>query len=117
LDYLKVVLDLRKQKERIKSAIAALEAIQGSRNDGTQKKRRGRHSPMPPAERAAVSERMQRYWAKRKRSGEQEPVAPRGERLTSGSDAPEIRADNTDMLRLPPSERLNMDSLVFWRSC
>jgi hypothetical protein len=65
MDYVRIIRDLREQKSRLDSAIAQLEALEGS---GTATRSpRGRKS-MGEAERREVSARIKKYWAKRRKS-------------------------------------------------
>jgi hypothetical protein len=69
MDLYKVIQDLYAEKEKLERVIASLEELQ--RTGGTMPilprpaKRRGRKS-MSPTERQEVSERMRKYWAKRR---------------------------------------------------
>ncbi|MDR3642427.1 MAG: hypothetical protein P4L74_02250 [Candidatus Doudnabacteria bacterium] len=58
--------ELYARKEKLDRAIAALEALQ-AQGEAPSTKRRGRKF-MPAEERKIVSERLQRYWAKRRES-------------------------------------------------
>jgi hypothetical protein len=69
MDLNKLLLDLRAQKEKLDRAIASLEEFQSGENGASSpvpSRRRGRKSMEPP-ERQAVSERMKRYWAHRRK--------------------------------------------------
>ena len=75
MDLYKAILELREEKRRVEEAIASLEELMkasgGIRSlnlDALAKKRRGRKS-MPPEERRDVSERMKKYWARRRAGG------------------------------------------------
>ncbi|MEO8027354.1 MAG: hypothetical protein ABI823_12815 [Bryobacteraceae bacterium] len=70
MDLTKLLRELRAERDQLDQAIAALEKVDGG-GPGlvAAPKRRGRRS-MSAAERRAVSERMQRYWAKRKDGSE-----------------------------------------------
>lgn len=74
MDLYKAIRDLYAEKDRLERVIASLEEMQRKMLE-TQKaadgKRRGRKS-MGQNERQEVSERMKRYWAKR-REGAQRP--------------------------------------------
>jgi hypothetical protein len=61
MDLPEIIKELRRERDRIQKAIEALEAVATG-----ESKRRGRQG-MGDAERAAVSERMKRYWQKRKK--------------------------------------------------
>jgi hypothetical protein len=68
MDLSKTIAELRREKEKLEQVIASLEGLQaGVAVPAPQQKRRGRKS-MTLAERQEVSERMKRYWARR-RSG------------------------------------------------
>jgi hypothetical protein len=60
MDIYKAILELRKEKERLDRAIAALE--QGGPNGATRPRRRSWNAP---ARRAAAA-RMKKYWEQRK---------------------------------------------------
>jgi hypothetical protein len=76
MDLYKAIRDLYAEKERLERVIASLEELQRSGSElpapTTGKKRRGRKS-MDPAERQQVSERMKRYWAGRRKTGDSSP--------------------------------------------
>jgi hypothetical protein len=68
MDPAKLLNDLRAEREKIDRAIASLEAIfesEGKPLPSPPAERRGRKS-MDQAERQQVSERMKRYWEKRR---------------------------------------------------
>jgi hypothetical protein len=73
MDTNEVLAELRQELARVEAAILALQKVQefeASRPKG----KRGRKS-MGPEERAAVSERMKRYWcARRDGAGKAEPA-------------------------------------------
>ena len=67
MDLLRLIKELREEKERIDTAIAALETvIARGGSPASQKRGRGR-TGMPEAEKAEVSRRMKKYWRLRKR--------------------------------------------------
>ena len=68
MDLNKLLLDLRSQKEKLDRVIASLEELQSGENGASVpgSRRRGRKA-MGPAERHVVSERMKKYWAKRRK--------------------------------------------------
>lgn len=61
MDLNRIIGELLQERERVDKAIAALEAVMA----GAPQARRGRKN-MSPEERRKVSERMKRYWAKRR---------------------------------------------------
>jgi len=63
MDLIKLIEELRREKERLDRVIAAVEELRAD-GDVPQKKRRGRKS-MSPEERREVAARMRRYWARR----------------------------------------------------
>jgi hypothetical protein len=65
MDLIKMIDELRSQKERLARAIASMEKLQAG-GDGPVRKRRGRKF-MSPEERREVSARMKKYWADRHR--------------------------------------------------
>ena len=68
MDLAKIIKDLSDEKSRMEAAIAMLEDLQRTSvtvPDLPNSKRRGRKA-MPLEERQEVSERMKRYWAKRR---------------------------------------------------
>ncbi len=66
MDIDRVLTDLRAERDRLNEIIVTLERLQGgARPDETQPKRRGRKS-MDNAARQEVSERMKRYWSRRR---------------------------------------------------
>ena len=67
MDVVKLIRELTAEKQRLDDAIAALERL--ALTETARAKRRGRTGMAPP-ERAAVSERMKRYWARRRESEE-----------------------------------------------
>ena len=69
MDLLQTITELRAERNRLDKAIAQLEtlAASGNRDAPTRRSKRGRKS-MGPAERLAVSERMRRYWANRRKA-------------------------------------------------
>jgi hypothetical protein len=66
MDLLKMIADLRQEKEKIDQVIASLEELQAtigfSTNGAAPKGRRGRKS-MGAAERQQVSQRMKKFWS------------------------------------------------------
>ncbi len=67
MDLLRLIKELREEKDRIDTAIAVLETViaQGG-SPASQKRGRGR-TWMSEAEKAEVSQRMKKYWRLRKR--------------------------------------------------
>jgi hypothetical protein len=67
MDIDRVLTDLRVERDRLNEIIVTLERLQGVvvRPDETQPKRRGRKS-MDKMARLEVSERMKRYWSRRR---------------------------------------------------
>lgn len=69
MDLYKAIQDLYAEKEKLERVIASLEELQRAAGGGIPPapggKRRGRKS-MGPDERQEVSERMKRYWARRR---------------------------------------------------
>lgn len=73
MDLYKAIQDLYAEKEKLERVIASLEDLQRAAGGGIPPapgsgKRRGRKS-MGADERQEVSERMKRYWAKRRPAG------------------------------------------------
>ncbi len=68
MDLYKTIRDLYEEKKRLDDLIASLEGMLLSDRPGTASKprRRGRKA-MSPEERQAVSDRMRKYWASRKK--------------------------------------------------
>lgn len=70
MNYDDTIAALREKADVLRRAAAVLEELQSGAlsipGQAPATKRRGRKS-MPPAERQQVSERMKRYWAKRRR--------------------------------------------------
>jgi hypothetical protein len=75
MDLYKAIQDLYAEKEKLERVIASLEELQRAAGGGIPPspagKRRGRKS-MGPDERQEVSERMKRYWARRRTPAEGE---------------------------------------------
>ncbi len=68
MDLYKAIQELHEEKARLDQVISSLEELLRSGKslkDFHFEKRRGRNS-MRPAERAAVSQRMKNYWARRR---------------------------------------------------
>jgi len=70
MDFKKLIASLYTEREKLERVIASLEelrdSVYGAGAEGGLK-RRGRKS-MPEAERLEVSERMKKYWAKRRKA-------------------------------------------------
>jgi len=68
MNLLKIIGELRRDKERLDGVIGSLEGRSAVSVDGTvpARKRRGRKS-MSPEERREVSARAKKYWADRRR--------------------------------------------------
>jgi hypothetical protein len=67
MDLIKMIEELRREKEWVERVIASLEVLQSPAVLATpEKKRRGRKS-MSPEERREVAARMKKYWANRLR--------------------------------------------------
>jgi hypothetical protein len=68
MDLIRAIQDLYAEKEKLERVIATLEELQRSAHavPAVAASRRGRKS-MNAKERAEVSERMKRYWAKRRK--------------------------------------------------
>lgn len=64
MDIIKVIKELRVERDRVDRAIQVLEGMLGIQSAAAPRKR-GRPK-MTPEERAAVSERMRKYWAARR---------------------------------------------------
>ena len=62
MDLPEIIKELRRERDRIQKAIEALEAVASG-----ESKRRGRQG-MDEEERLAVSERMKKYWANRRKA-------------------------------------------------
>ena len=77
MDLRKTIQELHVQKQRLQRTIAELEQLQKSDGGGegvaALVRRRGRKS-MGHEERRVVSERMKKYWASRRETGDQNPV-------------------------------------------
>jgi hypothetical protein len=74
MDLYKAIQDLYAEKEKLERVIASLEDLQRAAGGGipptpSSGKRRGRKS-MGQDERQEVSERMKKYWARRRKPGE-----------------------------------------------
>jgi hypothetical protein len=74
MDLYKAIQDLYAEKEKLERVIASLEDLQRAAGGGIPPtpgsgKRRGRKS-MGQDERQEVSERMKKYWARRRKPGE-----------------------------------------------
>jgi hypothetical protein len=65
MDLVKTIEELRREKEKLEQVIASLESLEAVAGTVPQQKRRGRKS-MTLSERQEVSERMRRYWARRR---------------------------------------------------
>ena len=63
MDLYQIIFELVKERDRIAGIIESLETVSGEKKAGP--KRRGRKS-MDHAARKEVSERMRRYWARRR---------------------------------------------------
>ena len=77
MDLYKAIQDLYAEKEKLERVIASLEDLQRAAGGGIPPvpgagKRRGRKS-MGADERQEVSDRMKRYWASRRKPGEEDP--------------------------------------------
>jgi hypothetical protein len=68
LDLIKIIHDLRQEREKLEAIIQSLEQLQGSSSSSpqTQAARRGRRS-MDAAGRLEVSRRMKQYWENRRK--------------------------------------------------
>jgi hypothetical protein len=80
MDLYEAIRALHEEKQRIDRLIAVLEELEraADRHPAASKKRRGRKT-MSAEERREVSERMKRYWARRKQpeqAGVADPAAP-----------------------------------------
>lgn len=89
MDLYKAIQDLYAEKEKLERVIASLEELQRAAGGGIPPapggKRRGRKS-MGPDERQEVSERMKRYWARRRAPDETEE--PGADSSADGTPAP-----------------------------
>jgi hypothetical protein len=65
MDLYRIIHELVQERERIQRIIESLESVNPSDNSDVPRKRRGRKK-MGRAAREEVSERMKRYWAKRR---------------------------------------------------
>ncbi len=76
MDLIKIIHDLRQERDKLIAIISSLEQLQGSGSSGTQNHtaRRGRRS-MDAAGRLEVSRRMKQYWENRRKQGEYEGSA------------------------------------------
>lgn len=78
MDIMQMIRELHAERDRVTKAIEALEEMAARVNAFENKTRRGRKA-MSEAERRVVSERMKKYWAKRRqaaRAVKKEPPAP-----------------------------------------
>jgi hypothetical protein len=78
MDLMAMIRELHAERERVTRAIEALEEMAARVNAFEKKSRRGRKG-MNEAERRAVSERMKKYWARRRaaaRKSRKEPSEP-----------------------------------------
>jgi hypothetical protein len=66
MDLIRIIEELRRERERVHAMIEALER-RGSAGENPLRRRRGR-KPMNGAERQEVSRRMKLYWEKRKQT-------------------------------------------------
>jgi hypothetical protein len=71
MDLYRIIFDLVQERNRIQRIIESLENASRGEHASVPKKRRGRKT-MDRAAREEVSERMKRYWAKR-RAGQNNP--------------------------------------------
>jgi hypothetical protein len=71
MDLYRIILELVQERKRIQKIIESLENVSRGNQPPVARKRRGRKA-MDSAAREEVSERMKRYWAKR-RSGQNGP--------------------------------------------
>jgi hypothetical protein len=71
LDLIKIIHDLRQERDKLIAIISSLEQLQGSGPSVSQNQtaRRGRRS-MDAAGRLEVSRRMKQYWENRRKQGE-----------------------------------------------
>ena len=71
MDLLKVIQDLREERERLDLAIHSFESVLTAGHGGLSPRppagRRGRKKGMSEKERQEVSQRMREYWARRRR--------------------------------------------------
>jgi hypothetical protein len=68
MDLIKVIEELRREKEKLERVSGSLEELQATLGAAApEQKRRGRKS-MTLSERQEVSERIKRYWARRRTS-------------------------------------------------
>ena len=65
MDIMEMIRELHAERDRVSRAIEALEEMAARVNAFETKSRRGRKA-MSEAEKRAVSERMKKYWAKRR---------------------------------------------------
>ena len=82
MDLYKAIQDLYAEKEKLERVIASLEDLQRAAGGGIPPapgtgKRRGRKS-MGPDERQEVSERMKKYWARRRKGHESSAESTHG---------------------------------------
>jgi hypothetical protein len=92
MDLYRIIFELVQERNRLQRIIESLEKASAAKQQPASRKRRGRKT-MDHAAREEVSERMKRYWAKRK--AEQggppdeggEPGAGRANGSTSGASA------------------------------
>jgi len=85
MDLYRIIFELVQERNRIQKIIESLESVSHSERPPVPRKRRGRKA-MDHAAREEVSERMKRYWAKRRAEQSSSPVE------TGGAEGPEATA-------------------------
>jgi hypothetical protein len=73
MDLYRIIFELVQERNRIQRIIESLETASRGKQPSVPRKRRGRKT-MDRAARAEVSERMKRYWAKRRAEQSNFPV-------------------------------------------
>ncbi len=85
MDLYRIILELVQERNRIQRIIESLENVSRAEHPPVPRKRRGRKT-MDRAAREEVSERMKRYWAKRRAGQNDPPAAGNGTGTGSGGD-------------------------------
>ena len=86
MDLYRIIFELVQERNRIQRIIESLENASRGEHPPIPRKRRGRKG-MDRAAREEVSERMKRYWAKRRAAGQNGPPDESGESGSNGQSA------------------------------
>ena len=86
MDLIKIIHDLRQERDKLAAIISSLEQLQGTGTSVPQShtSRRGRRS-MDAAGRLEVSRRMKQYWENRRKQGEFEGIAKESSQTAADS--------------------------------